>query len=262
MKFSIPALRSFFGLFLCSNLIISGILPGNASPQQRPSWMAGDAELLNRRLTTVAEAILPAVVSIQSRKIYSMAREGVKDPLKHLFPEDKLKDFHRNIPAVNRGSGIIITPDGYILTNRHVIADAASINITLYNGRNFEAEVVGSDSLTDVAMLKIEAQGLTPAVLGNSDSLEIGEIVMAVGNPLAFRSTITMGIVSAKGRQLGIIKDSYGVENLIQTDAAINPGNSGGALINLKGEVVGINTAIASKTGLFEGYSFAIPINL
>ena len=157
-----------------------------------------------------------------------------------------------------------MTADGYILTNHHVAGGADEITVILNNNEEFEARLVGADSLTDVAVIKIDAESLPAAPVGNSDEIQIGEWVMAVGAPLSLRSTVTSGIVSALGRNLNIISDRTGfaIEDFIQTDAAINPGNSGGALINLDGEVIGVNTAIASNTGQFVGYGFAIPINL
>jgi serine protease Do len=166
------------------------------------------------------------------------------------------------IQAANRILPIIISPNGYILTNYHVVENASNYRIILYDKREFEGKFVGGDPNTDVALLKINVQNLPAAYIGNSDSLQIGEWVMAVGSPLSFTSTITAGIVSALGRNIRIIDSEYSVENFIQTDAVINPGNSGGALINLNGEVIGVNTAIATRTGMYQGYGFAIPINL
>jgi S1-C subfamily serine protease len=160
------------------------------------------------------------------------------------------------------GSGVIISSGGYIITNNHVIEDASTIDVTLNNRRTFSAEVVGTDRQTDLALIKIEATDLQPLSYGNSDWIEVGEWVLAVGNPFNLASTVTAGIVSAKARNINILSGSYAVESFIQTDATVNPGNSGGALVNTKGELVGINTAIITKSGLSEGYSFAIPSNL
>ena len=160
------------------------------------------------------------------------------------------------------GSGIIISENGYILTNYHVVQGAQGLRVVLYDKREFTARLVGADPTTDIALIKVDAKDLPVAVIGNSDSLQIGEWVMAVGNPLNFTSTVTAGIISAFGRDIRIINEQYRIENFIQTDAVINPGNSGGALVNLNGEVIGINTAIATRTGLYQGYGFAIPINL
>lgn len=199
----------------------------------------------NKLFTNAAKRILPAVVSIRSTQIFK------------LIPEDHPEFYHPG-----SGSGIIISKNGYVLTNFHVINEAKELHITLYDGREFPAKYVGADPTTDVALLKIDGKDLPVAYMGNSDRTEIGEWVLAVGNPLNFRSTITAGIVSAIGRDINIIDEEYRIENFIQTDAVINPGNSGGALVNLNGEVIGVNTAIATRTGFNQGYGFAIPVNL
>lgn len=160
------------------------------------------------------------------------------------------------------GSGVIISEDGYIVTNNHVIKNAQQVQVRLEDNRQYEAEVIGSDPTTDIAVLKIDAEGLTPLPFSNSDELKLGQWVLAVGNPFNLTSTVTAGIVSAKGRSINIIDERSAIESFIQTDAAVNPGNSGGALVNLNGDLVGINTAISTHTGSFEGYSFAVPSNL
>ncbi len=161
------------------------------------------------------------------------------------------------------GSGVIVSADGYIVTNHHVIDNAEQISVTLSsNKKEYKATVVGKDPSTDLALLKIDAGNLPSITLGNSETLEIGEWVLAVGNPFNLNSTVTAGIVSAKGRNINIVNNQFPIESFIQTDAAINPGNSGGALVNLNGELVGINTAIASQTGSYAGYGFAIPVNM
>lgn len=158
------------------------------------------------------------------------------------------------------GSGVIITPDGYIVTNNHVVAGATQIEVTLNDNKTFPAKLVGTDPVTDVALLKVDAEGLPAIPFGDSDALRLGEWVLAIGSPFNLRSTITAGIVSAKGRSLPDMSGEFKIESFIQTDAAVNPGNSGGALVNVKGELVGINTAIASNTGSYTGYSFAVPV--
>lgn len=160
------------------------------------------------------------------------------------------------------GSGVIITPDGLIVTNNHVVEDADEITVVLNDKREFKAKLVGTDPSTDIALIKISATDLPVIKFGNSDDLKLGEWVLAVGNPFNLTSTVTAGIVSAKGRDIGINPDQMRIESFIQTDAAVNPGNSGGALVNIHGELVGINTAIASQTGSYSGYSFAIPSNI
>ncbi len=160
------------------------------------------------------------------------------------------------------GSGVIISPDGYIVTNNHVIDDADEISVVLNDKREFKAKLIGTDPSTDVALIKIDASGLATLKFSNSDNLRLGEWVLAVGNPFNLTSTVTAGIVSAKSRDIGINPDQMRIESFIQTDAAVNPGNSGGALVNTRGELVGINTAIASQTGSYSGLSFAIPSNI
>ena len=163
---------------------------------------------------------------------------------------------------VGSGSGVIIRPDGYIVTNNHVVEDASKIEVTLNNNKTFEAQLIGTDPATDVALIKIDAQGLPVIPFGDSDNLRLGEWVIAIGSPYDLRSTITAGIVSAKGRSMPNYDGEFKIESFIQTDAAVNPGNSGGALVDKAGNLVGINTAIVSQTGSYTGYSFAIPSNI
>jgi len=160
------------------------------------------------------------------------------------------------------GSGVIIQPDGFIVTNNHVVDDSEDITVVLNDKREFKAKLIGADPSTDIAVIKIDASGLPTLKFSNSDNLKLGEWVLAVGNPFNLTSTVTAGIVSAKSRDIGINPDQLRIESFIQTDAAVNPGNSGGALVNTRGELVGINTAIASQTGSYSGYSFAIPSNI
>jgi serine protease Do len=192
-----------------------------------------------------AEAVTPAVVNIKTM-------QGGKD-----------YDFWgSNSIGTSSGSGVIISPDGYIVTNNHVIEESDDIEVTLNDRREFPAKVIGSDPSTDLALVKINAEGLSALLFGNSDSLRIGEWVLAVGNPFNLESTVTAGIVSAKGRSIDILEGQDRIESFIQTDAAVNPGNSGGALVNTNGELIGINTAIITRSGRYEGYSFAVPANL
>ncbi len=165
------------------------------------------------------------------------------------------------------GSGVIVSSEGYIVTNNHVIQDASEIEVILNDNSKYTATVIGTDPSTDIAVLKIDAPGIRPIAIGNSDDLRVGEWVLAVGNPFNLTSTVTAGIVSAKARNINLLSDrtsnsNVPIESFIQTDAAVNPGNSGGALVNTKGELIGINTAIASQTGSYSGYSFAVPVNL
>jgi S1-C subfamily serine protease len=160
---------------------------------------------------------------------------------------------------------VIISEDGYIVTNNHVVENSSELEVSLYDKRTFKAKVIGTDPSTDLALIKIEEKGLPKTVFGNSDIVKVGQWVLAVGNPFNLESTVTAGIISAKGRNIGILdrsRDRGAIESFIQTDAAVNPGNSGGALVNLNGELIGINTAIASNTGSYQGYSFAVPSNI
>lgn len=225
-----------------------------------------------------AAAVRPAVVSVQVvswREVSSrsfrfsippgMIPEEFRDRMP--MPDDQNHQERERAPVNSEGSGFIFSEDGYIITNNHVIAGATEVVVVLPDKRRFEAEIIGTDVITDVAVIKIEEENLPTIPLGDSDTLEIGDWVLAVGNPLNFNFTVTAGIVSAKGRSLDLgLRDERGVsiaiQNFIQTDAVINRGNSGGPLVDLNGNVVGINTAIASNTGLYTGYGFAIPINL
>jgi serine protease Do len=225
-----------------------------------------DLKRTSHAFSQVAEKVIPAVVSIATQKIIPAAdSERLPERMDrgNFFESPHLRfSPPRAYRQQGSGSGVILTSDGYILTNVHVINYAARIAVTLHDNRAFAGKIVGLDPLTEVAIIKIEARNLPAAVLGNSDGLVIGQWVLAVGNPLNLRSTVTAGIISAEGRDIDIIRGNYGVENFIQTDAAINPGNSGGALVNLAGEVIGVNTAIATETGYAMGLGFAIPINL
>jgi Do/DeqQ family serine protease len=216
-----------------------------------------------------AEVSTPAVVHIRSTfegRSYGNSMEDFWEFFGYRQPDN---DRGRAPQSRGFGSGVIISEDGYIITNNHVIDDAGEIEVTLADKRDYDAKLIGTDPNTDLALLKIEEKQLPYVNMGNSDELRIGEWVLAVGNPFAqgtpwdLTSTVTAGIVSAKGRNINILGGrSYGIESFIQTDAAVNPGNSGGALVNLKGELVGINTAIATPSRTFAGYSFAIPSSL
>ncbi|TAF63865.1 MAG: Do family serine endopeptidase [Cytophagales bacterium] len=188
------------------------------------------------------------------------------------YMEELFRQFHGEnpkykMPQLSSGSGVIISADGYIVTNNHVVDNASDIEVVLEDKRSFKAQLIGKDASTDLALLKIEAQELPFIKYAKADEVKVGEWVLAVGNPFDLTSTVTAGIVSAKGRNINLLQDNqgdgnYAIESFIQTDAAVNPGNSGGALVNLKGELVGINTAIASQTGTYSGYSFAIPVDI
>ncbi len=182
------------------------------------------------------------------------------DPWGGLFGSPQYQQPQREVEA--SGSGVIISDDGYIATNNHVIENAEKVSITLNDKREYTAKVIGRDPSTDLALLKIDEKNLPYIVYGNSDDVKVGQWVLAVGNPFNLTSTVTAGIISAKGRNIDILKGDRKIESYIQTDAAVNPGNSGGALVNTNGELIGINSAIASNTGSYAGYSFAIPVNI
>ena len=211
--------------------------------------------------TYAAENAVEAVVYVKVT-IQSQPRQ-IDDPFFRFFFGD---DFGRGQGQERQGSGsgVIIRPDGYIVTNNHVVNGATSIQVTLNNNKTYEATVIGTDPATDVALIKIDATGLPVLQFADSDKLRLGEWVLAIGSPLGeeLRSTITAGIVSAKGRSMPNYRGEFKIESFIQTDAAVNPGNSGGALVNKQGELVGINTAIVSTTGSYSGYSFAVPSNI
>lgn len=209
-----------------------------------------------------AARAMPAVVHISATMSQS-ARNNGADPFRFFFGDEFMNPFGGGqAPASGAGSGVIFSPDGYILTNNHVVASANQLEVTLYDNRTFKAEVVGTDEKTDLAVIKVEASGLPALPLANSDEAQVGEWVLAVGNPFDLTSTVTAGIISAKGRNINLLGGGRSIESFIQTDAAVNPGNSGGALVDAQGRLLGINTAIATRTGVFSGYSFAIPINL
>ncbi len=220
---------------------------------------------LSEAFVQVSDVVRPAVVYVESeRRGHPQAQPQVPPGFEEFFRQP-------NQPRVRRGegSGFVISADGYIITNNHVVQDATKVTVRLFDLREFEAEIVGTDPLTDVAVLKIDASNLPIIEFGDSDATRIGEWVLAVGNPLGeeFAFTVTAGIISAKRRTLrGLPADAqqvgYRIQDFIQTDAAINPGNSGGPLVNLRGQAIGINSAIASGTGYYQGYGFAIPMNL
>lgn len=211
-------------------------------------------------LTYAAENAVGAVVNIEV--LTTIKGQTTIDPFLQFFGIPQGYGAPSTREAKAGGSGVLITDDGYIVTNNHVVENATKVKVKLYDGRSFEANVVGTDPTTDVALLKIEGKGFPFLKFGSSDELRLGEWVLAIGSPFDLQSTITAGIVSAKARNLGAIPSQYSVESFIQTDAAVNPGNSGGALVNTAGELVGINTLIQSRTGNYIGYSFAVPSSI
>ncbi len=255
-------------------VILASFLMMSASPV--PALAAAGGQPLVKELgatfVEISKKVKPAVVNISSVRKPKFTGQKGKDlndflknhPLREFFGDDLFKRFMPHSPhgggMLRRGlgSGVIVSPDGVILTNAHVVKGADEIKVTLADKRSFDAKLIGADPESDIAVIKIKAKNLPTAKLGNSDKLKVGEIVLAVGNPFGLNQTVTSGIVSAKGRtNMGIID----YEDFIQTDAAINPGNSGGPLVNMNGDVVGINTAIATRSGGYQGIGFAIPSN-
>ncbi len=230
--------------------------------------------------SVVAEEVMDAVVHIKSTQTYNnnnIAYHQSPTPFDDLFGGGDLfqefftpRNFQQRSPnrkrspqvKMGQGSGVIISEEGYIVTNNHVIADADDLEVTLHDNRTYKAKVIGTDPTTDLALIQIKERNLPTLPLVNSDEVKVGQWVMAIGNPFNLNSTVTAGIVSAKGRNINILREQFAVESFIQTDAAINPGNSGGALVNLDGGLIGINTAIASPTGAYSGYGFAVPTNI
>jgi Do/DeqQ family serine protease len=213
--------------------------------------------------TIAAEKTVNAVVHVKTS--YAMQNNHQPSMYDFFFGQPfGGSPYGQMMPQTASGSGVIISVDGYIVTNNHVVENAENIEIVLNDNRTFEAKLIGRDPATDIALVKIDAKNLPTIHYGNSDALKIGEWVLAVGNPFNLTSTVTAGIVSAKERNINLLsqKQQYAIESFIQTDAAVNPGNSGGALVNTAGELVGINTAIASQTGSYSGYSFAIPVTI
>lgn len=209
-----------------------------SSPTVQPqfSFPAGEGQNAPSSFVNAAQQVIPSAVNITSNVSFGF-RAGT-------------------------GSGVIISEDGYIITNNHVVENSDDLEILLNDRRSYKAEIIGVDQSTDLAVVKIEAENLDPIQFGNSDVVQIGEWVLAVGNPFGLNSTVTAGIVSSKARNLNILRGDFAIESFIQTDAVVNPGNSGGALVNTEGQLIGINTAILTNSGNYEGYSFAIPANL
>ncbi|TAE54934.1 MAG: Do family serine endopeptidase [Bacteroidetes bacterium] len=240
-------------------------LTTGTSPAAMPQFTSGThAGMLDGTPDFVRAAAVsrPAVVHIVSR--YKAESSGPSDFFGNPFHEF-FDDENAEAPeGMASGSGVIISADGYVATNNHVIEQAGNIEVILSDNRSFKAKLVGTDLSTDLALLKIEGENLPHLAFGNSDDIQVGQWVMAVGNPMELTSTVTAGIISAKGRNINLLHpdSQYAIESFIQTDAAVNKGNSGGALVDLNGDLIGINTAIASRTGYYQGYSFAIPATI
>jgi serine protease Do len=218
---------------------------------------------ISDNFVAVAKAVTPSVVAITVTTSGKKTEKNMPHDFFHFFgPDFKSQEPQ---PEQGMGSGVIITADGYIATNNHVVddADKDGIEVVMHDKLRYKAKLIGTDPSTDLAVIKIDAKDLPAAALGNSDNVQVGEWALAIGNPLGLTSTVTAGIISAKGRSINIIRDNnYSIEDFIQTDAAINPGNSGGALVNLSGELIGINTAIATTNARYQGYGFAVPVNI
>ncbi|MEA3444429.1 MAG: Do family serine endopeptidase [Bacteroidota bacterium] len=263
--------KQFFGTLLIASLVsisaiviyskfdvteIREVAKNEEQPVRFTSYSAAPAAE-DIDFTIAAEQTVNGVVHVKTKYMH----EDYNNPFYDFFFGDKRHEYHQQ-PTISSGSGVIISSDGYIITNNHVINNAEQIEVTLNDKRSFEAKLVGTDLTTDIALLKIDSKNLPKLEYGNSDKLKIGEWVLAVGNPFNLTSTVTAGIVSAKARNINILRENFAIESFIQTDAAVNPGNSGGALVNTKGELIGINTAIASRSGTYMGYSFAVPISI
>ena len=267
-----------YGSFLKKDNLYGGQQAGTLPSNYRLTGMGeGNTPPGAVDFTQPAQAATPAVVHIKTKTNAKQVNNNLprvrQNPFSDFFDDDLFNQFfgggRMNIIPEQRasGSGVIISDDGYIVTNNHVVQNADEITVTLSNKRTYKAKVIGSDPSYDLSVIKVEAAGLPYLVYGNSDDVKIGQWVLAIGYPLNLETTVTAGIVSAKARSLGLNKDKTGnpggaVESFIQTDAAVNMGNSGGALINTDGRLIGINSAIASPTGYYSGYSYAIPVNL
>jgi serine protease Do len=265
---------AILAIFLYSRLVgvpEHQVLIRESTPVQRmnnPAAESPDVQLPD--LTQAAEKSVHAVVHIEVKMREQTDNED--NQLYNFFfgpgwpfgsnPRNFRQQPRQPQYSMASGSGVIISPEGYIVTNNHVVDDAVNVQVILNDGRQFKAKVVGRDPNTDIALVKVDAKDLPYLVWGNSDALKLGQWVLAVGNPFHLTSTVTAGIVSAKSRSIGIVSGQMPLESFIQTDAAVNPGNSGGALVNGSGELIGINTAIASETGTYSGYSFAIPATI
>lgn len=263
--------KLLFQILGCLTLVVLATWAGarwaliqHRSEQFAPWWQA-DANSNPGPIPIGSSAMLPDFVVASERStpavvyIKTQSSQAMRS-----FNDWFFGDFFNQGPqtVLNSGSGVIVSQDGYIVTNNHVVDKATKIEVVLYNKKTLSAELVGSDPGSDLALLKIEADGLPVVPFANSSQVKVGEWVLAVGNPFNLTSTVTAGIVSAKGRNLHLMSNMFPIEAFIQTDAAINPGNSGGALVNSAGALIGINTAILSKTGSYNGYGFAIPSNI
>ena len=253
-----------FGAYLYSRYEASRPQPVSMVAPSAPVQSVLSLSAAPSDFTEAAEKTVNGVVHVKvSQNAYGSQGYSDEDSFFDFFFGPGYRQQQRQQqPVTGSGSGVVVSSDGYVVTNNHVIDGADKIEVVLNDKRSFEARLIGTDPTTDIALIKIEADGLKPLSFANSDDVKVGEWVLAVGNPFNLTSTVTAGIVSAKSRHVGINTSNMAIESFIQTDAAVNPGNSGGALVNTRGEVVGINTAIASTTGSYSGYSFAVPSNI
>lgn len=258
----IVAVSGFSGYFAATRTIDRrGGADGAAATVSRGTSTDNKSAVRRIEVTNVPNFSDAAETAVQAVVYVKVTQHAKAQPSGSIF--DLLFGFAQTPrDQVGMGSGVIIRPDGYIVTNNHVVAGADRIEVTLENNKVYPARLVGTDPATDIALIKIEGEDFPTVPMGDSDGLRLGEWVLAIGSPYDLRSTITAGIVSAKGRSMPNYDGQYRVESFIQTDAAVNPGNSGGALVNAAGELVGINTSIISLTGSYAGYSFAVPVNI
>jgi serine protease Do len=249
------SIGSMAGAFVGASMIQAGHAPEAAVAAAAPP--VREAATMPATFAPVVKAVLPAVVNISSTQVIRTSTLRQDNPFGDLIPGFRLPD--RPLRRQGEGSGVIVSADGYIVTNNHVVDGATELTVSMADKREMSARVIGTDAKTDIALIKVDAKDLPHATLGNSAAVEVGDIALAIGNPFGLGQTVTMGIVSATGRGgLGI--EDY--EDFIQTDASINPGNSGGALVNTKGELIGINTAILSGSGGNQGVGFAVPVDM
>ena len=243
------------GAFVGASMVQASHAPESAFAVAAPP--VREAVSMPATFAPVVKAVLPAVVNISSTKVIRTSEFPQDNPFGDLFPGFRMPD--RPMRQQGEGSGVIVSADGYIVTNNHVVDGATELTVSMADKREMKARVIGTDAKTDIALIKVDARDLPHVVLGDSSKVEVGDIALAMGNPFGLGQTVTMGIISATGRGgLGI--EDY--EDFIQTDASINPGNSGGALVNTRGELIGINTAILSGSGGNQGVGFAVPVDL
>ncbi len=263
---------SFIFAGIIGGLIVFGGIKytSQSNTETSPDNLSRQVNLINQRpsaasfpgnFTEAAKKAMPVVVHIKATAGIKSAQDNApSNPFGGFFGEDFFGGPSR--PQSGAGSGVFISPDGYIVTNNHVVSFADELEVTTYDNRTYKAKVIGTDPGTDLAVIKIDATNMPTLNYADSDAAQVGEWVLAVGNPFDLTSTVTAGIISAKGRSINILRGKGGIESFIQTDAAVNPGNSGGALVDDAGRLLGINTAIATQTGSYAGYSFAIPANM